>query len=194
MFIARVSKGRTVREFITCVLIVPTVVSIIWMSVFGESALHLIVEQAGSLANAISTNAAGETVFASALAEQINNEYAVAMFSMFNGGFPFAKLLSIMGVILVITFFVTSSDSGSLVIDSITAGGKIDAPIPQRVFWCLLEGIIAIVLLMSGGLGALQAASVATGLPFAIILILMTVSLYMGLINESKFLRASKNN
>ncbi|MCP3868399.1 MAG: BCCT family transporter [Gammaproteobacteria bacterium] len=194
MFIARVSKGRTVREFVTCVLIVPTIVSILWMSAFGGSAIDQVIDQAGSLENAIVTVAAPTaddpgattTVFNSQLAEQVNSAYEQAMFTMFDGGFPMAGLLSFIGIVLVITFFVTSSDSGSLVIDTITAGGKIDAPVAQRVLWCLLEGAIAIVLLWSGGLTALQAASVATGLPFAVILLFMCIALYKGLKSEQR--------
>ncbi len=192
MFIARVSKGRSVREFVTCVLLVPTIVSILWMSAFGGSAIDQVINQAGSLENAIVSVAAPtadnaeatKTVFNSELVEQVNNAYAQAMFTMFDGGFPLAGILSFIGIVLVITFFVTSSDSGSLVIDTITAGGKIDAPVAQRVLWCLLEGLIAIVLLWSGGLSALQAASVATGLPFALILLIMCVALYKGLSSE----------
>ena len=192
MFIARVSKGRTVREFVTCVLIIPTVVSILWMSAFGGAAIDQVIDQAGSLENAIVAQAsptaddpnATTTVYNSELAKQVNDGYAKAMFTMFDGGFPLSGLLSFIGIVLVITFFVTSSDSGSLVIDSITAGGLIDAPVAQRVLWCLFEGAIAIVLLWSGGLSALQAASVATGLPFVLILIVMCVAIYKGLSKE----------
>ncbi len=192
MFIARVSKGRTVREFVTCVLIIPTVVSILWMSAFGGSAIDQVIDQAGSLENAIVVEAsptaenpqATKKVYNSELAKQVNDGYAKAMFTMFEGGFPLSGVLSFIGIVLVITFFVTSSDSGSLVIDSITAGGLIDAPVSQRVLWCLLEGAIAIVLLWSGGLSALQAASVATGLPFALILLIMCVAIYKGLSKE----------
>jgi BCCT family betaine/carnitine transporter len=192
MFIARVSKGRTVREFVTCVLIIPTAVSILWMSAFGGAAVDQVINQAGSLENAIVIEAsptaddpqATKTVYNSELAKQVNDGYAKAMFTMFEGGFPFSGLLSFIGILLVITFFVTSSDSGSLVIDSITAGGLIDAPVAQRVLWCCFEGAIAIVLLWSGGLSALQAASVATGLPFALILLIMCVATYKGLSQE----------
>jgi BCCT family betaine/carnitine transporter len=86
-------------------------------------------------------------------------------------------------------FFVTSSDSGSLVIDTITAGGKVDAPVAQRVFWATFEGIVAIVLLIGGGLGALQAAAVATGVPFAALLLLMIWSTYKGLMQEHQMLK-----
>jgi len=192
MFIARVSKGRTVREFLISVLIIPTIISIIWMSAFGGSAVDQAIEQAGSLENAIVSEAAPtaedpkatKTIFNSKIAEQVNSDYSKAMFTMFDGGFPLAGVLSFIGIILVVAFFVTSSDSGSLVIDSITAGGKIDAPVTQRVLWCLLEGAIAIVLLWSGGLTALQAASVATGLPFALILLIMCIAIVKGLMSE----------
>ncbi len=195
MFIARVSKGRTVRQFVTCVLIIPTIVSILWMSAFGGAAIDQVIDQAGSLENAIVVESAPtadnpqatKTVYNSELAKQVNDGYAKAMFTMFEGGFPMAGLLSFIGIVLVITFFVTSSDSGSLVIDSITAGGLIDSPVAQRVLWCLLEGAIAIVLLWSGGLSALQAASVATGLPFTLILLIMCVATYKGLSRDRKF-------
>ncbi|WP_421704313.1 BCCT family transporter [Aliiroseovarius sp.] len=165
MFIARISRGRTVREFITCVLIIPTVVGAIWMSVFGGAALDQVMTGEGA-----------------ALSEAA---LELKMFTMFEA-FPMTGILSFIGIILVIVFFVTSSDSGSLVIDQITAGGKTNAPTAQRVFWCLLEGAIAIALLLGGGLGALQAASIATGFPFAIVLVLMCVSIFLGLRQEKR--------
>ncbi|CUH50901.1 BCCT family transporter [Shimia marina] len=168
MFIARISRGRTIREFIICVLIIPTIVGALWMSVFGGAALEQV------------TGGAGQALSDAAL--------ELKMFKMFEA-FPMTGLLSFIGIILVVVFFVTSSDSGSLVIDTITAGGKTDAPTAQRVFWCVLEGAIAIVLLLGGGLGALQAASIATGFPFAIVLMLMCVSVMIGLIRERKRLK-----
>ncbi|MEQ8698881.1 MAG: BCCT family transporter, partial [Bauldia litoralis] len=101
---------------------------------------------------------------------------------------PLAAISSCIGILLVVVFFVTSSDSGSLVIDTITAGGKTDAPVPQRIFWAIFEGLVAIVLLLAGGLAALQAAAVSTGLPFAVVLLLMCVSVYMGLAAERRAL------
>ena len=163
MFIARVSRGRTIREFVICVLIIPTIVGALWMSVFGGAALDQVM------------SGAGEAVSAAGL--------ELKMFVMFES-FPLSGLLSFIGIVLVIVFFVTSSDSGSLVIDSITAGGKTDAPTAQRVFWCVLEGAIAIALLLGGGLAALQAAAIATGFPFAIVLVLMCVSLFKGLLSD----------
>ncbi|QYK01467.1 BCCT family transporter [Shewanella psychrotolerans] len=168
MFIARVSKGRTVREFITAVLLVPTFVTLIWMSVFGGLAIDQVVNKVGEL------GANGLT------------DVSLAMFQMFDV-LPLGNLLSIIAVILVLVFFITSSDSGSLVIDSITAGGKIDAPVPQRIFWAVLEGAIAIALLWIGGtqaIEALQAAAISTALPFTLILLLMCVSLIKGMRTE----------
>ncbi|TVP13778.1 BCCT family transporter [Shewanella sp. KCT] len=168
MFIARVSKGRTVREFITAVLLVPTAVTLIWMSVFGGMAIDQVVNNVGEL------GAKGLT------------DVPLAMFQMFDV-LPMGTLLSIIAVILVLVFFITSSDSGSLVIDSITAGGKIDAPVPQRVFWALLEGAIAMALLWIGGteaIQALQAGAISTALPFTVILLLMCVSLLKGMRTE----------
>ncbi|UTT84949.1 BCCT family transporter [Vibrio pelagius] len=170
MFIARVSKGRTVREFITAVLIVPTTVTIIWMSVFGGLAIDQIMNGVGELGTEGLT------------------DISLAMFQMFDV-LPFGTLLSIVAVILVLVFFITSSDSGSLVIDSITAGGKVDTPVPQRVFWAFLEGAIAVALLWVGGteaVQALQAGAISTALPFTLILLLMCFSLLMGMRTEKR--------
>lgn len=167
MFIARVSKGRTVREFIIAVLFIPTIVTSIWMSTFGLTALDQVIGEVGALADGISNK-------------------SLAMFQMLES-LPFATITSTIAIFLVIVFFVTSSDSGSLVIDSITAGGKIDAPVKQRAFWAILEGLVAIVLLYVGGkeaLSALQAGSITTALPFTFILLIMTYSLYLGLKSE----------
>lgn len=171
MFIARISRGRTIREFIAAVLLVPTVVTTIWMGTFGGAALEQVRNGVGELA------AKGIT------------DSSLAMFQMFSN-LPLTGIISFIGIVLVLVFFVTSSDSGSLVIDSITAGGKLEAPVPQRIFWAVLEGLIACALLFSGGkkaLEALQAGAISTGLPFTLILIIMCVSLYMGLRHEYKF-------
>jgi BCCT family betaine/carnitine transporter len=168
MFIARVSRGRTVREFLVCVILLPTLLCIVWMATFGGTALSQVI-----------ANAAAPV--ASAAQE-------IKLFHMLEA-FPLSGFLSLIGIVLVLVFFVTSSDSGSLVIDTITAGGKTDAPVSQRVFWCSFEGLIAAILLIIGGteaVGALQAMSVSTGLPFAIVLLLMCVSLWMGLSKASK--------
>jgi len=168
MFIARISRGRTVREFLTAVLIIPTSVTILWMSVFGGVAIDQVINNVGILGSEGLT------------------EVPLAMFQMFDA-LPLGNLLSMLAVLLVLVFFITSSDSGSLVIDSITAGGKIDAPIPQRIFWATIEGAIAAVLLWVGGteaIQALQAGAISTGLPFTIILLIMCVSLLMGMRTE----------
>ncbi|MEK0163327.1 BCCT family transporter [Phaeobacter sp. JH20_36] len=165
MFIARVSRGRTVREFIICVLLIPSLVCVLWMSVFGGTAIHQVV-------------ADGYTGAQDAALE-------LKLFKMLDQ-LPLASITSFVGILLVIVFFVTSSDSGSLVIDTITAGGKVDAPLPQRVFWCVFEGAVAIVLLLGGGLVALQAMVISTGLPFTIVLLLMCWAILRGLQTEAR--------
>ena len=168
MFIARISRGRTIREFITAVLLVPTSVTILWMSVFGGVAIDQVANNVGTLGSEGLT------------------DVPLAMFQMFDS-LPMGEVLSMLAIVLVLVFFITSSDSGSLVIDSITAGGKVDAPIPQRVFWALIEGAIAAALLWVGGtqaIEALQAGAISTALPFTIILLVMCVSLIMGLRTE----------
>lgn len=165
IFIARVSRGRTVKEFVLGVLLVPTLLSILWFSVFGGSALYLELNEIGNIAAAV------------------NDDISTALFVMLEQ-FPLNFITSFIGIILVTSFFVTSSDSGSLVIDSITSGGKLDAPVGQRIFWALTEGAVAATLLIGGGLQALQTAALSTGLPFAIILLIMCYSLYLGLKEE----------
>ncbi len=167
MFIARVSRGRTVREFIVCVLLVPTLVSVLWMTTFGGTAISQHLNEGYT----------GVTETITAWTPELS------LFKMLEL-LPLSGLLSFIGIVLVIVFFVTSSDSGSLVIDTITAGGKIDAPVAQRVFWCTFEGLVAIALLLGGGLASLQAASIATGFPFTIVLLGMCVAIYMGLRSE----------
>ena len=167
MLIARISKGRTVREFILCVLIIPTLVCALWMAVFGDTAIH---QMAGGY---------------QAVADTVTNwTPELSLFRMLDG-LPMTNIASFVGIVLVIVFFVTSSDSGSLEIDTITAGGKIDAPVQQRVFWCSFEGLVAIAFLLGGGLTALQAAAISTGFPFAILLLIMCVGLYKGLKSEA---------
>ena len=164
MFIARISKGRTVREFVVSVMLAPTLVTIIWMTIFGQTGLSQYQNQVGELAGGVS-NA------------------SLTLFQMLDN-LPLGTITSLIAIILVMVFFVTSSDSGSLVIDTITAGGKIEAPVAQRIFWAIAEGAIAIALLYGGGAEALktiQAGSVSTGLPFTVVLIVMCLSLWLGL-------------
>jgi choline/carnitine/betaine transport len=159
MFIARISKGRSIRELILGVVFVPSLLSFLWMAIFGGAAVNLQLNGVVDLATAV------------------NENVATAMFVMLEA-FPLTELTSIAGILLVVSFFVTSSDSGSLVVDHLTSGGKLDSPKPQRVFWAVMEGAIAAVLLLGGGLDALQTMAVATGLPFAIILLFMCWSMY----------------
>jgi len=167
MFIARVSRGRSVREFIICVLLIPSLVCVLWMTVFGGTALLQIVNDGYTGAQEAATE--------------------LRLFAMLSQ-LPLTQITSGIGIILVVVFFVTSSDSGSLVIDTITAGGKTDGPMPQRVFWCIFEGLVAIALLLGGGLAALQAMAVTTGFPFAAVLLLMCVSIWKGLKSEKAML------
>ena len=168
MFIARISKGRTIREFLIAVLLVPTILSIFWMQAFGGNAIMQIQNNVGELANGL-------------------GEVPLATFQML-ANLPLTQITSFFGIVLVLVFFVTSSDSGSLVVDSITAGGKLDAPVPQRVFWAIMEGAIAAALLIGGGadaLGAIQAIAVTVGLPFTMIMLVMIISTYMGIRSEN---------
>ena len=166
MFIARVSRGRTVREFVICVLLIPSLVCVLWMSVFGGVAIHQVL-------------ADGYTAAQEASLE-------LKLFKMLDA-LPLAGITSVIGIVLVVVFFVTSSDSGSLVIDTITAGGKVDAPVPQRVFWCIFEGAVAIVLLLSaGGLSSLQSMVISTGLPFTVVLLVMCWAIWRGLMAERR--------
>jgi choline/carnitine/betaine transport len=166
MFIARISKGRTVKEFVLGVILIPTMLSFIWMSVFGGSALFLQTHGIADITSAVQDNV------------------ATAMFVMLNQ-FPLPEVLSLIAVVLVTIFFVTSSDSGSLVVDHLTSGGKLNSPVPQRVFWAVMEGVIAAVLLIGGGLKTLQTASVSTGLLFAVVLLISVYSLYVGFSQEA---------
>jgi choline/glycine/proline betaine transport protein len=173
MFIARVSKGRTIREFVMGVLIAPTLLSFLWLSTMGGAALNLQLSNTADIAGAVQDNV------------------ATAMFFMLDN-FPLTALSSIVGIALVVIFFVTSSDSGSLVVDNLTSGGKLDSPVPQRVFWAVMEGVVAAVLLLGGGLAALQTAAITTGLPFAIVLLIMCYSLNQGLSTELRELEIAE--
>lgn len=165
MFIARVSRGRTVREFMICVLLIPSAACVLWMTTFGGTAIHQYVNE-------------GYTAVMDA-------GLTLRLFEMLEP-MPLTQITSFIAIFLVIVFFVTSSDSGSLVIDTITAGGKVNAPTAQRVFWATFEGLVAIALILGGGLVALQAMAVSTGLPFTLILLGGCVTLFKGLASEPK--------
>ena len=154
MFIARISRGRTVREFIFGVLIVPSLLTFAWISTFGGSAIY-------------------ESLFVDpGIVEAANNNVATALFELLTR-FPLANVTVILAVFLVAIFFVTSCDSGSLVIDIMTSGGSLDNHVAQRIFWGVMSGVVTAVLTIGGGLAALQTASITTGLPFALVLVLM---------------------
>ncbi|WP_019953403.1 BCCT family transporter [Yoonia vestfoldensis] len=165
MFIARVSRGRTVREFLIGVLIVPTLLSVLWMTALGGTAIGQVVND-------------GFTAVQDAALE-------VKLFEMLTQ-LPLTAITSFVGIILVVVFFITSSDSGSLVIDTIAAGGKTNAPVIQRVFWASFEGAVAVALLLGGGLAALQAMAVSAGLPFTFVLLAACYAVVRGLMNEPR--------
>ncbi len=165
MFIARVSRGRTVREFMISVLLIPSLACVLWMTAFGGTAISQLVND-------------GYQAVSQA-------DLPIKLFLMLDV-LPLSEITSLIAIVLVIVFFVTSSDSGSLVIDAISAGGKVDSPKPQRVFWCTFEGLVAIALILGGGLTALQAMAVSTGLPFTIVLLVACVSVLKGLSTEPK--------
>jgi len=161
-FIARISKGRTIREIAIYGLLVPALFSFLWMSVLGGSAIEMQLNGTVDLAKIVSEDS------------------SLALFKMLQK-LPVYNITATLCIFLVATFFITSSDSGSLVVDFMTSGGKLDAPKGQKVFWAFMEGAIAIALLVGGGLSALQSASISTGLPFAIILVFVSLSLLKSL-------------
>ncbi len=167
-FIARISKGRTVRQFMLCVLILPMLITLLCMSTFGGTAIYQFL--ADGYTGVMESVAAGS--------------YELALFKMFEH-LPFTKLASFVSIVLLIIFFITSSDSGSLVVDTITAGGKLHAPVVQRVFWCSAEGFVAIALLLGGGLKAMQTAALASGFPFSLIILGMGICTWMALRKEA---------
>ncbi|MGV2981427.1 BCCT family transporter [Camelimonas sp. ID_303_24] len=163
MFIARISRGRTVREFVVGVLLAPTAFTFFWMTVFGNTAMFI-----------------DQTAAQGALATAVQADLSVALFKFFTY-LPWPAITSTVAVILVAIFFVTSADSGSLVVDTLASGGETRTPWLQRVFWCALEGGAAAVLLLTGGLAALQAATVATALPFCVIMLVLVWGLFRGM-------------
>lgn len=164
MFIARISKGRTIKEFITGALVVPSLLTFIWFTIFGNTAIFLENQGAN-------------------IASVVSQDVSTSLF-VFLSNFPFASIMSVFALILIVTFFVTSSDSGSFVIDIITSGGKTNPQKIQRIFWSLLEGMTASVLLIGGGLIAMQTAVISLAVPFSIIIVIMCFSTYKALKTE----------
>lgn len=163
LFIAKISRGRTIREFVFGVMLVPTFFTFFWFAVFGDTALHMIMYE-------------GYT----SLITEVQNDQAIALFKLLEN-LPFTEFVSSLTVLLIITFFVTSSDSGSLVIDSLAAGGRSDTPWWQRSFWVVTEGAVASVLLIAGGLTALQTAAIVSALPFAVIILISIFGMWRAL-------------
>ncbi|WP_298749551.1 BCCT family transporter [uncultured Serinicoccus sp.] len=169
VFIARISRGRTVREFVAGALLVPTMASFVWFTVMGGTAIMRQIE----------------------VGDLVGEDGVTAEVALFDtlATLPFGTVLSGIAIILVVIFFVTSSDSGSLVVDMLASGGHPDPPTWSRVLWAGLEGLVAIGLLLAGGsagLSALQAGSVATGFPFAVVMVLISISLYKALATEHR--------
>lgn len=163
MFIARISRGRTIREFVTGVLFVPAGFTLLWMTFFGNTAIYLIRDKG-----------------AETLTRVVQEDVALALFDFLNY-FPFSSVLSFFAMMMVVVFFVTSADSGAMVVDTLASGGDIHTPIWQRIFWTFLMGAVAITLLLAGGLTALQTMTIATALPFAAILLFAIVGLLKAL-------------
>ena len=153
LFIARISRGRTIREFVTGVLLVPTAFTLLWMTVFGDTAIHMILWE-----------------HVTSLGDAIERDSSLALFA-FLEHFPFSSLLSLIAIIMVVVFFVTSADSGALVVDMLASGGQENTPARQRVFWAGSMGVVAIALLLADGLTALQTATIASALPFTLALL-----------------------
>lgn len=176
LFIAKISRGRTIRQFVFGVMFVPTIFTFLWFSVFGDTALHLIMME-------------GYT----SLISDVQADNAVALFKLFEL-LPLTSIASFIAVLLIITFFVTSSDSGSLVIDSLAAGGAARTPVWQRVFWASTEGVVAGALLLAGGLSALQTMTIASALPFAIIMMLAALGMWRALVIEGHHATSLQNH
>ncbi|MCA5892400.1 BCCT family transporter [Isoptericola sp. NEAU-Y5] len=177
VFIARISRGRTVREFVLGTLAVPMAITTIWFSVFGGSGIRQEMTEPGSMLDP----ATGE----------VNTD--TAMFQLFDALPGAGTWLSIAGIVLVVIFFVTSSDSGSFVVDMLAHGGNPNPPLWSRLFWAILEGLVAMALLLAGGLSALQTAAILIALPFSLVLIGMAVSIVKELrVEHRAILRAER--
>lgn len=160
MFIARISRGRTIREFVAGVLLVPTLIGSLWFTVFGDTGILRQRDQGDMLVDgAVDTN--------------------TSLFRLLEG-LPLGVITSVIAVFVIVFFFVTSSDSGSLVIDILSSGGDLEPPTATRVYWSVLEGVAAAVLLIVGGAGsltALQTASIATALPFSVVMVIACIAM-----------------
>lgn len=163
LFIARISRGRTIREFIIGVMLIPTVFTLFWMTIFGNSAIDLVHNQG-----------------VVELGEMVSKDSSVALF-VFLENFPLSTVLSFFSVLMIVIFFVTSCDSGAMVVDMLCSHGSNNTPLWQRVYWAVGIGVVAAILLLAGGLNALQTMTIASALPFAIVLLLAIVGLIKAL-------------
>ncbi len=163
LFIARISYGRTIREFVLGVLLIPSTFTLFWMTVFGNGAINQVLVQ-------------GKDV----LAKMVNEDTSVALF-VFLENFPFSSVLSFIAVLMVVVFFVTSCDSGAMVVDMLCSHGRNDTPLWQRVYWAVAVGVVSAVLLYAGGLSALQTMTIAAALPFAVVLLIAIFGLFKAL-------------
>ncbi|MGM0842455.1 MAG: BCCT family transporter [Bacillota bacterium] len=166
-FIARVSRGRTIREFIIGVLVVPPLIALMWIAVFGGTALHL------------------DLFNGTAIAEGVNKDVTSALFSTY-GELPFTMILSVISILLIFTFLITSADSATYILSSMTTEGSLNPPMIVKIVWGVLIAAIAAVLLVSSGLEGLQTASLVSALPFTVILVLMCVTLFRLLRKEKR--------
>ena len=169
VFIARISRGRTIREFILGVLLIPITILFLWFTAFGGSAVHMELMAA-----------ADPSLASPGLVNAVKADYGSAIFKLMEF-YPFTQAATLLIIVMIVLWFVTSSDSASFVIDMLTSGGDANPPKIQRLFWAGTEGVIAAVLLAAGGLGALQAASIVSGFPFAVVILIMLYSLLRGL-------------
>ncbi len=163
LFIARISYGRTLREFVIGVLLIPTAFTLLWMTIFGNSAIDLVLNQ-------------GQTD----LADMVKQDTSVALF-VFLQHFPFDTVLNVIAILMVVVFFVTSCDSGAMVVDILCSNGRNDTPVWQRIYWAVAVGVVAAILLYAGGLNALQTMTIASALPFAIVLLIAVYGLLKAL-------------
>ena len=169
VFVARISRGRTIREFILGVLLIPITILFLWFTAFGGSAVHMELMAA-----------VDPSIASPGLVEAVRADTGSAIFKLMES-YPLTAALNGLVVVMIVLWFVTSSDSASFVIDMLTSGGDSNPPKIQRLFWAGTEGVIAAVLLAAGGLGALQAASIVSGFPFAVVIVIMMYSLLRGL-------------
>jgi len=166
-FVARVSRGRTIREFVTGVMVVPPAIACVWIAVFGGTALYSDLNNGTQIA------------------EAVNADVTVALFEAL-GVVPFTAILSIISILLIFTFMVTSADSATYILGTMTSKGSLNPALITKIIWGVLITAIALVLLFTGGLNALQTASLTAALPFTVILLIMVVSIWKSIRAEYK--------